>query len=372
MKVERLRDTEDHITKEAVEKSSTVVVEAGTVLLVVRSGILKHTLPVTVTERPAAINQDLKALSVRADILPEYIAWAFRAFSREILHTCSKAGTTVQSIVFSRLKEFQIPVAPLPEQRRIVEAIEEHFSRLDAAQNSLQADVRRLDTLKAVLLSEAFAGDWPTTKLGDISETLQYGWTSRSTAKTTEYRYLRITDMTSGVVDWSKVPFCLDVPADPTRFLLLEDDILIARSGATFGRSIRVQKPEPAVFASYLIRLRPTGTGLASFIEWFLRSPLYWRQVNASSSGIAQPNVNARKLARIQIPLPPSAQQHAIVESLETSWTLASALRETLQTCRSRAAALRTAILREAFNGRLVQQKPADEPTSAHLAGVGG
>ena len=66
------------------------------------------------------------------------MAWGFRAFSRSILHSYTKSGTTVQSVEFGRFKEFRLPVAPLDEQRLIVAAIEEQFSRLDAAEGSVE------------------------------------------------------------------------------------------------------------------------------------------------------------------------------------------------------------------------------------------
>lgn len=168
------------------------------------------------------------------------------------------------------------------------------------------------------------------------------------------YRYLRITDMTSGQVEWRSVPFCVDVPPDPDRFVLREGDIVIARSGATFGRSVRVSPTEPAVFASYLIRLRLDERAvLPAFVEWFLKSPGYWRQVRALSSGMAQPNVNARKLEQIHIPVPQLDEQRVAVERLETSQMVVASLRGSTAIAKSRTVGLRRAILRDAFAGKL-------------------
>src|SRR5258708_5529544 len=60
MKCALITDSQDHITENAVSKSATNLVEAGSVLIVVRSGILQHTLPVAVAQRQVALNQDLK------------------------------------------------------------------------------------------------------------------------------------------------------------------------------------------------------------------------------------------------------------------------------------------------------------------------
>jgi type I restriction enzyme S subunit len=153
-----IRDAEDHITSEAVESSATRIVAEGSVLIVTRSGILRHSLPVAVNEIPVAINQDLKALELQDGVDPRYVAWALRRFEDDILHRCSKGGTTVQSIVLPWLLEFRIPVPPAAEQLRIVAAVEEQYSRLEAAQRTIDEALDRVRSLRATTLGHAFAG----------------------------------------------------------------------------------------------------------------------------------------------------------------------------------------------------------------------
>ncbi|MDP1898207.1 MAG: restriction endonuclease subunit S, partial [Sulfurimicrobium sp.] len=73
MKTERIHDSEDHITEQAVSESTANLIPTGSVLLVTRSGILRHTLPVAITTVPVTVNQDLKALTPKEGILPEYV-----------------------------------------------------------------------------------------------------------------------------------------------------------------------------------------------------------------------------------------------------------------------------------------------------------
>jgi type I restriction enzyme S subunit len=164
MKTERIADSEDHITKEAVSHSATSLIDAGSVLIVTRSGILRHTLPVAVNSVSVTVNQDLKALTPRNGILAEYVAWALRAFSRDILHTCSKQGTTVNSVETSKLLGFEIPVAPRGQQAKIVAEIEKQFSRLDEAVANLKRVKANLKRYKAAVLKAAVEGklteDW--------------------------------------------------------------------------------------------------------------------------------------------------------------------------------------------------------------------
>jgi type I restriction enzyme, S subunit len=158
MKRERILDSQDYITDQALSESAATLVPAGSVLVVTRSGILRHTLPVAVTGVPVAINQDLKALTPKAGILPEYVAWALRAFGQDIIKTCSKHGTTVQSVEMSSLLRFEIPVVPLAQQARIVAQIEKQFSRLDEAVANLKRVKTNLKRYKAAVLKAAVEG----------------------------------------------------------------------------------------------------------------------------------------------------------------------------------------------------------------------
>ena len=164
MKTRVVRETVDRITTEAIEQSSAKCIPPKSVLIVTRSGILAHSLPVAVTAVESALNQDLKAMTPPEGILADYIAWALRAFEHRILSTCRKGGTTVHSIEMPRLSAFSIPIAPLNEQRRIVERIEALFDEIDRGVESLRAAKNAITLYRQSLLKSAFEGrltaDW--------------------------------------------------------------------------------------------------------------------------------------------------------------------------------------------------------------------
>jgi len=158
MKCALITDSQDHITEDAVAQSATNLVEAGSVLIVVRSGILQHTLPVAVAQRQVALNQDLKAVKPRENVRSDYLALALKSFERDILHTCTKTGTTVQSLELPVFLRFEIPIAPLPEQRRIVAEIEKQFTRLEAGLAALRRVQANLKRYRAAVLKAACEG----------------------------------------------------------------------------------------------------------------------------------------------------------------------------------------------------------------------
>ena len=158
MKTRVIWETGDGITTEAIECSSARCVPPKSVLIVTRSGILAHSLPVAVTAVESALNQDLKALNPPCGIVPDYVAWGLRACEQRILNTCRKGGTTVHSIEMPRLSAFELPIAPTNEQHRIVERIETLFDEIDRGVESLQTAKRSVDLYRQSLLKSAFEG----------------------------------------------------------------------------------------------------------------------------------------------------------------------------------------------------------------------
>ena len=159
MKAERIGDAADHITSEAVAESATRLVPAGSVLMVVRSGILEHSLPVAVTTAEVAINQDLKALILAEHVEADFVALALNTLSQGILRDCSKPGTTVASVSLDRLKAFPFILPPMPEQRRIAAQVHALLARTRQAQAEAERIPVFLDRLDAATLSRALRGE---------------------------------------------------------------------------------------------------------------------------------------------------------------------------------------------------------------------
>ncbi|MCI9596397.1 MAG: restriction endonuclease subunit S [Firmicutes bacterium] len=97
---------------------------SNTLLIVTRSGILKHTLPVAILKVPATINQDLKAISLYEPILAEHIYNCIKGMENRLLSLYTKSGTTVENVNFDEFKKVLLPIAPYGETVRIIKAIE--------------------------------------------------------------------------------------------------------------------------------------------------------------------------------------------------------------------------------------------------------
>jgi type I restriction enzyme S subunit len=124
MKVEYISKTQDSISMEAILGSSTNLVEKGSLLIVVRSGILQHTLPVAIANCDLTINQDMKALTLSSGFCALYVYHYLLANNHSVLRATLKAGNTVESIDFAAFSIYQIPSPPLIEQVEIANAVE--------------------------------------------------------------------------------------------------------------------------------------------------------------------------------------------------------------------------------------------------------
>jgi len=269
-------------------------------------------------------------------------------------------GTAQPKLNQAKMNKIQIPIPPLNEQRRIVSRLESIFSRIDACRGELErlapktkTSAGSLDALRSSVLKQAFEGrlvpqdpddesaeallkrinrdakelvlenddlpkGWVRTALHNISIKIHYGYTAKSTKNKIGPKYLRITDIQNNAVEWECVPYCSIIPKKLPDFILKPSDLVFARTGATVGKSFLITNPPEAVFASYLIRIILSEETSTHYVNYFFKSSLYWKQIRAGNIGIAQPNFNASKLSKIQIPLPPLNEQKRIVSKIES------------------------------------------------------
>ena len=129
---------------------------------------------------------------------------------------------------------------------------------------------------------------WPVKKLGDFSN-IRYGYTEKASSEPIGPRFLRITDIKNGGVNWDEVPYCRITDEDFSKYQLEKGDIVFARTGATTGKSFLITESPDSVFASYLIRVQITDSAiLPEFVYLYFQSASYWDMVNAGISGSAQ------------------------------------------------------------------------------------
>lgn len=197
---------------------------------------------------------------------------------------------------------------------------------------------------------------WEVKPLSDLADAIQYGYTAKAKTDAAGIRYLRITDIQDDHVEWSTVPSCDVSEVESEKYLLAAGDLVFARTGATVGKSFLIRGNIPkSVFASYLIRVRLLKHIDPRYVAHFFQSPSYWNQIAESSAGIGQPNVNGTKLAQIQIPVAPPAQQIEIIAELEKQFSRLDEAVANLQRVKANLKRYKASVLKAAVEGRLVE-----------------
>lgn len=133
MKSDIIVDSIEHITEVAIDNSSTKIVPPESVLIVIRSGILKHTLPVCINKSKVTINQDLKALVLDERCKAIYLQYLLKALEKNILS--GVRAVTADNIDFNSLKKRKIPIPPINIQIK--------FSQMVNQINKLKSDVQK-------------------------------------------------------------------------------------------------------------------------------------------------------------------------------------------------------------------------------------
>lgn len=161
--------------------------------------------------------------------------------------------------------------------------------------------------------------EWKQIQLRDISSDISYGYTESATSENIGPKFLRITDITNGRINWETVPYCKISDKDLKKYQLGVGDIVIARTGATTGYNAIIKKEVNAVYASYLIRFQ-IEKKLADpfFVGHILQSNSFQDYVDAIAGGSAQPGANAQQLADFEFLLPPLPEQKSIAEILSS------------------------------------------------------
>ena len=164
------------------------------------------------------------------------------------------------------------------------------------------------------------ADGWVHCTLADACSNIDYGLTASASKNSSGSRFLRITDIVSGHLDWNNVPYVSVDDATAKKYRLHSGDIVVARTGASTGASMYIKKPPPAVFASYLVRLQAKSGFDSRFLAYYLKSPQFWgfiRGVLGDKS--AQPNASASTMSAAPLRAPrDKTEQRAIAHILGT------------------------------------------------------
>ena len=326
-------------------------------------------------EVPGACFQNT-LLRVRSKELDErFLYWHFygAAFSGRFGE--AGRGVNIRHLGKRGLETFPLPVPPLPEQRRIVAAIDEHFSRLDAAEAALQWAARRRSTLERAIFSAANDAQWPELLLGDLLDGIEAGKSFKTPgrpAEDGEWGVVKVSAMTWGEFDASENKAVLDTDRIDPRYQIVSGDLLLSRANTSelVGATVLVGEcPDHLLLSDKSMRLMTKPGVDRQWLRYCLGSPELRAQMSAVASGTSDSmrNISQAKVRELRVRMPPLEHQRRLADLISQHLGAASRLSNDLKQAERRSAALRRSVLAAAFTGRLVPQDPTDEPASVLL-----
>ncbi|CAA6803367.1 MAG: Type I restriction-modification system, specificity subunit S (EC [uncultured Sulfurovum sp.] len=309
--------------------------------------------PINFATERICIGRGLAAIRAEEKINKEYLFYFLMHNENEII---GNTGAVFNSINKKQIGDLKILMpATLPEQTEIVNTLDKAFAQIDQAKANLEKNLHNAQELFQSKLNEVFSqrGEgWVEKKLGEIAS-VEYGFTAKSTAEGT-FRYVRITDIdTKGnlILDDKKY---IEATEEASKFQLKENDILMARTGATFGKVLLYKDYEPSVFASYLIRIHFTENISNELYWYFSKSQFYWSQANTLSSGSAQPHFNGKALKEVIFSYPKSIEeQEKLIIEFKSLLDEIEKLQTHYQHKLNNLEELKKSILQKAFAGEL-------------------
>jgi type I restriction enzyme S subunit len=158
MKQKDISDAQDHISQTALDNSATNLVPEGSLLIVVRSGILAHTIPLGITRNLVTINQDMKALTPSKELDIEYLYYHLCGIHNKLL-TIASRGATVHRIPAKLLENTTIYYSSISEQKAIVKEINSLSSKTKSLESLYSQKLSALEELKQSILQKAFKGE---------------------------------------------------------------------------------------------------------------------------------------------------------------------------------------------------------------------
>lgn len=284
-------------------------------------------------------------------------------------------GTTRLKLTKAAANNIPIPLPPLPEQHRIVEVLEDHLSRLDAANANLAAAQARVSSLHRTRPDPASPEfDFPRRTLKSLlREPLRNGHSGRVTHSDSGVRAVTLSAVTNNEFS-HRYTKLTDTPESKAQSLWLEDgDIFVQRSNTPdlVGSSALYRGPkEWAIFPDLLIRVRADEHEvLPKYLTEVLRSEAVKAYFRRSARGLSgsMPKISQSTIEEVVVPLPSIERQQQWVDEAQESRTTATRLSHSSADARARCRALRRSLLRAAFNGELVDQDPTDEPAAIAL-----
>lgn len=370
------REAPAHISTEHFERLRAHEVLPGDLLVASLGEVLPRACLMPAHIGPAIVKADCIRVRLSDEVDPRWVMYALmrpeaRTWAKEHTH-----GVGRPRLGLKLIRQIPIPIAPLDEQRRIVEILEDHLSRLDDARRSLSTAELRLERLMDSIIASAPELDGASEI--DVGSMLASPLINGRSVPTADsgFPVLRLTAMKDGAIDLGERKVGRWTEVEAARYLVERGDMFVSRGNGSLrlvGRAARViEHPDPVAFPDTMIRMRPDETRVRpDFLTLIWNSRRVRAQIERTArttAGIFK--VNQNDLQRVTVPVPPLPQQSRMVERVDESIGSVARIEKQVGAAQRRAELLRRSLLAAAFSGRLAGSS-TDTERIEDLAEVG-
>lgn len=378
MKSIAIDDAEDHITELGLRDSASNLIPAQTVLVVMRSGILKHTIPVAISQVPVAINQDMKALFSENTLSAKYLYYFIEGLQKFLLPIWTKQGCTVESIETDYMVNTLFPVIDFSEQTAIAAFLDQKTAQIDALIQKKKELIARLGEQRIALITQAVTkGLNPKVKLkdsgvewlGQVPEhwevrRLKFACTCNDDVlsedtepdEIIEYVDISSVSLSSGITSVEEIEF--DKAPSRARRKVKDGDTIIS-TVRTYLKAIApiVAPSDQLIVSTGFAVIRPQSIAESRFTSYFLQSEVFIQSVVAHSTGVSYPAIAPSDLVCLILCLPPIDEQSAIAAFLDQKTAQIDALVRKAEEAVAKLEEYRMAVITAAVTGKVDVRK---------------
>ena len=393
----RFIDERAHISHVHFERLRKHEVRSGDVLVALLGEVLPRACVAPATLGEAIVKADCVRVRPKLEVVSAaYLTYALNSDPVRRQASAIVHGVGRPRLGLAGLRELRLPLAPRREQERIVAAIDQHLSDIDAGVAGLERVLVNVKHYRAAVLKAACEGWLVPKEVGSgsvgrprVLAAVQVGWRTRTLGEVADvqggiqkqpkraprdnrFPFLRVANVGRGRLDLSDVHEIELFRGELERLQLERGDLLIVEgngSATEIGRmAIWDGSIQKCVHQNHIIRARVHGELLPEFVAVFWNSPAGMAQttkIASSTSGLHTLSVS--KVKSLTLPIPPMAEQRRIIDEVERLFSVADEVEQTIRSQLARAVRLRQAVLKNAFEGKVVAQDPSDEPARAVL-----
>ncbi|MFN8672762.1 MAG: restriction endonuclease subunit S [Candidatus Sericytochromatia bacterium] len=385
-------------------------------LLIAMSGATTGKMGIYKNNGKALQNQRVGNIKIKYEnlLIKKLRNYFFSKSKEDILK--SAYGAAQPNISGSMIENLAFPLPPIQEQKRIVEKLESMLGKIKQAKDLIEEAKDTFKNRRASILAKAFSGEltknwreenpniesaeillekiksnrfsnskkildlediysykekenfgvlpntWCLVTLEKVCESFKYGTSAKSNNEGL-VPVIRMGNLQNGKIDWSDLVYSSD-ESEVKKYSLNKNDVLFNRTNSPelVGKTSIYKGEMPAIYAGYLIKIINYKELDSDFLNFFLNSHIAkeycWK---AKTDGVSQSNINAQKLAKFEIPLPPTEEQKEIVRIVENLLKIEDEALEKIESMEEHLELLEKSILSKAFRGELGTNDPEEE-----------